>query len=342
MATDKRLDPEVAAGIPQMQALLDYRGLTPDAIPAFRAKADAALASMTSAMPSNPNVRVEERMIPGPAGAPDVRVRIHRPVDQAGTLPGFYHIHGGGMIIGSIDGEDASMAAFVEQVGCVAVSVEYRLAPEHRHPAPVEDCYAGLRWMAEHAAELRIDADRIAVGGESAGGGLSAATVLLARDRGGPKVAFQYLIYPMLDNRNVTPSSKEFVGEWPGWPREMNLLGWQALLGDGAYGEDVSPYAAPARAQSLSNLPPAYIDCGNLEVFRDEDIEYAQRLLQAGVPVEFHCWPGVFHGWELAAPTADVTQRAFAARYAAMKRALHPQLSSAGTPPVDAAADGTR
>jgi len=337
MAIDPRLDPEVEPGIAVFQSLLDWSGLTLEGIPAFRAKTDELLTSMMSALPSSPNVAIEERTIPGPTGAPDIRVKIHRPVDQADTLPCFYHIHGGGMIIGGIDGEAASMAAFVEQVGCVAVSVDYRLAPEHPHPAPVEDCYAGLTWTAEHAAELRIDPDRIAVGGESAGGGLAAATVLLARDRGGPKVAFQYLIYPMLDDRNVTPSSREFAGDWPGWPREMNLLGWQALLGDRAGGEDVSPYAAPARATDLSNLPPAYIDCGNLEVFRDEDIEYAQRLLQAGVPVEFHCWPGVFHGWELAAPTADVTQRAFAARYGAMKRALHPELPSAA-PAVEAAA----
>lgn len=324
MAIDARLDPEVVPGIRQLQALLDYRGVTVEGIGAFRARTDGLFASMMSAMPPNANVEVEERMIPGPAGAPDVRVKVHRPVNQAGTLPGFYHIHGGGMIIGSIDGENAAMAAFVEQVGCVVVSVDYRLAPEHPHPAPVEDCYAGLRWTAEHAAELRIDANRIAVGGESAGGGLSAATVLLARDRGGPKVAFQYLIYPMLDDRNVTPSSREFVGDWPGWPREMNLLGWKALIGDNVGGDDVSPYAAPARASDLANLPPAYIDCGNLEVFRDEDIEYAGRLMQAGVSVEFHCWPGVFHAWDLAAPSAEVTRRAFTARYGAMKRALHP------------------
>ncbi len=330
MSIDPRLDPEVEPGIALFQSLLDWRGLTLEGVPAFREKRDALLASMTGSLPSNPNVTVEERRIPGPAGAPEIRVKIHRPLDQAETLPCFYHIHGGGMIRGTIDGEDPQMAAFVEQVGCVVVSVEYRLAPEHPHPAPVEDCYAGLRWTAQHAAELRIDPERIAVGGESAGGGLAAATVLLARDRGGPRVAFQYLIYPMLDDRNETPSSREFTGDWPTWPREMNLLGWRALLGDAVGGPEVSAYAAPARATDLANLPPAYLDCGNLEVFRDEDIAYAQRMLQAGVPVELHCWPGVYHGWELGAPEADVTKRAFAARYAAMRRALHPATASSG------------
>lgn len=336
MTIDRRLDPEVEPGVALIQGLLDWTGLTLEAIPPFRERLDTVFGSLAADVPPNPGVVAENRTIPGPDGAPEIRVRIHRPVDQVEILPCFYHIHGGGMIIGSIDTEDVAMAAFVDQVGCVVVSVDYRLAPEHPHPAPVEDCYAGLKWTAEHAAELRIDPERIAVGGESAGGGLSAATVLLARDRGGPKVAFQYLIYPMLDDRNVTPSSKEFAGSWPGWPREMNLLGWKALLGEAAGGTDVSPYAAPTRAQDLSNLPPAYVDCGNLEVFRDEDIEYARRLMQAGVPVEFHCWPGVFHAWELAAPAADVTQRAFAARYGALKRALHPGTAAAG-PATEAA-----
>jgi acetyl esterase/lipase len=259
------------------------------------------MASLTADLPPNDRVQSEDRMIPGPDGD-DLRVRIHRPIDQSEVLPCFYHIHGGGMIIGSVDGEDLQLAVFVEQVGCVVVSVDYRLAPENPNPAPVEDCYAGLVWTAEHADELRIDPTRIAVGGESAGGGLAAATALMARDRNGPDLVLQYLIYPMLDNRNETPSSREFAGDWPGWPREMNYLGWEALLGESTGGDELLPYAAPARSKDLSDLPPTYIDVGGLEVFRDEDIDYAKRLMQAGVDVEFHFTPESSMGGSLSLP----------------------------------------
>ena len=209
-----------------------------------------------------------------------------------------------------------------------AVRELYRLIASTLSPEPANDvwhdCYAGLQWTVDNAAELHIDPTRIAVGGESAGGGLAAATCLLARDRGGPEVGFQYLIYPMLDDRNVTPSSREFADGWPGWPRELNVVAWEAVLGGQVGSDEVSPYAAPARATDLANLPPVYIDVGNLEVFRDEDIEFANRLMQAGVPVELHVYPGVFHGWEMATPHAAVTKLATANRRAAMKRALHP------------------
>lgn len=323
MALLEHLDAELRGAADQMLGLLGGEVVTMEGIPALRQRLEEMMEQAGAAVEPNLAVSSEDRLIPGPDGQ-ELRVRVHRPADQSGVLPCFYHIHGGGMILGSVDGEDPQMAVFVVNVGCVVVSVDYRLAPEHPHPAPVEDCYAGLRWVADNADELNIDPARVAVGGESAGGGLAAATVLLARARGGPQVAFQYLIYPMLDDRNITPSSREFSGRWPGWPREMNLLGWEALLGDQSGGEDVSPYAAPARAEDLSNLPPAYVDVGGLEVFRDEDIDYAQRMMEAGVPVELHVYPGAFHGWELFAPEAAVTRRAFELRLGAMRRALHP------------------
>ena len=213
------------------------------------------------------------------------------------------------------------MVEYAVQLGCVVVSVEYRLAPEHPHPAPVEDCYAGLVWTAKNAAELGIDPDRLAVGGLSAGGGLAAGTVLLARDRGGPALAFQLLVCPMLDDRNVTPSSHEFA-EAVVWNRAANLFGWTALLGDAAGTDEVSPYAAPARATDLSGLPPAYIDVGELEVFRDECVDYAQRLVQAGVSTEFHLYPGAFHGFDGMIPDAEISRRAAAERVVALRRAL--------------------
>ncbi len=318
------LDPDLNEAAEQMLALIGAESVTLEGIGEFRAKLDAVMDQARAEIPPNENVRVEDHQFPGLDGDATLRIRIHRPADQTVPLPCFYHIHGGGMIIGSVEGEEPQMAVFVENVNCVVASVDYRLAPEHPHPTPVEDCYAGLRWVVDNADSLNIDPTRIAVGGESAGGGLAAGTALMARDEGGPANGFQYLVYPMLDDRNQTPSSMEFAGRWPGWPREMNLLGWQALLGDRAGGEDVSPYAAPARASDLSGLPPAYIDVGNLEVFRDEDIEYANRLMQAGVPTEMHVYPGVFHGWELFSPEAPVARRAMELRLGAMRRALWP------------------
>ncbi|MBM4761231.1 alpha/beta hydrolase [Bacillus sp. B15-48] len=323
----KNLDPELAPAVEPMQAIfgeIDKASLTLEDIPVMRKALASALAGMATNGVQNPNIICEERRIPGPEGDPDVRVKIYRPTDQSGTLPCFYHIHGGGLILGGIDEEQLKMELFAEKLNTVVISVDYRLAPEHPFPAPVEDCYAGLKWAAEHASELRIDPDRIVVGGESAGGGLAAATILLARDRNGPKVSFQYLIYPMLDDRNITPSSQQFTGNWPGWSKELNELGWLAYLGDQVGSDNVSPYAAPARANDLSNLPPTYIEVGALENFRDEDIDYAKGLMQADVSVEFHVYPGAFHGFEVANPMAKVSQKALNLRLSALEQALHP------------------
>jgi acetyl esterase/lipase len=207
------------------------------------------------------------------------------------------------------------------ELGAVVVSVEYRLAPEHPHPAPVEDCYAGLVWTAEHADELGIDPQRLLIYGGSAGGGLSAGTALLARDRGGPPLSHQILLCPMLDDRGITQSSQELDGEGV-WDRNANLTGWTALLGADRGGPDVSPYAAPARATDLSGLPPTYLDVGTVETFRDETIEYAARLARAGVSVELHVWAGAFHGFEGFAPQAAVSQDSRAARRGYLRRAL--------------------
>ncbi|MFD8555980.1 alpha/beta hydrolase [Streptosporangium canum] len=232
-------------------------------LPGIRLQIDAAGAAMAALEPEG-RVTIEDRSVPGPDGAPDVRVRIYRPTGQRGTAPGLYWIH---------------------------------------------------------AAELGVDPDRLAVAGISAGGGLAAATVLLARDRGGPSLAFQMLICPMLDDRNTTPSSHEFA-EAVVWNRAANLFGWAALLGDDAGTDGVSPYAAPARATDLSGLPPAYIDVGELEVFRDECVDYAQRLVRAGVSTEFHLYPGAFHGFDMVLPDTEISRRAAAERVVALRRAL--------------------
>ncbi|MFJ6573802.1 alpha/beta hydrolase [Streptomyces sp. NPDC091292] len=265
---------------------------------------------------------IEDRTVPGPAGAPDISLLICRPTGAAGPLPAVFHTHGGGMVLGTNRvGVDMALD-WAAELGMVVVSVEYRLAPEHPHPAPVEDCYAGLLWTAAHAAELGIDPDRIVIAGASAGGGLTAALALLARDRGGPALLGQMLLCPMLDDRNDTVSALQMAGRGV-WDRTANDMGWTALLGTARGGPDVSPYAAPARATDLSGLPPAFIDVGSAETFRDEDVSYADRLWQAGGRAELHVWPGGFHGFDGLAPQAPVSQDARAARLRWLRRLLN-------------------
>ncbi|MFE7127893.1 alpha/beta hydrolase [Streptomyces sp. NPDC057617] len=264
---------------------------------------------------------VEERTVPGPAGEPDISLLICRPAGAGTGLAAVYNIHGGGMVIGDNRTGVDRLLDWAQELSLVIVSVEYRLAPEHPHPAPVEDSYAGLVWTAEHAAELGIDPARIVVGGGSAGGGLSAAVALLARDRGGPALAGQMLLCPMLDDRNDTPSSLQMAGLGV-WDHAANHTGWTALLGERRGGAEVSPYAAPARAEDLSGLPPAFIDVGSAETFRDEDVTYATRLWQSGGQAELHVWPGGFHGFDGLAPQAAVSQAARAAQLSWLRRLL--------------------
>jgi acetyl esterase/lipase len=254
--------------------------------------------------------KVERRtvFVPGPPGAPDVALRIHRPVGVAGPLPCLYWMHGGGLVLGSAD-QDFRFDRWCHRHQIMAVSVEYRLAPEHRYPAAIEDCYAGLRWVVEHADELGVLPERLGIGGASAGGGLAAALALLARDRSGPAIASQLLIYPMLDDRQTTPSSR---WEVPIWPPSSNTFGWSSYLGEAHRGPDVSAYAAPARAVDLSGLPSALITVGAVDGFVDEDISYAQRLNQVGVDVELHVYPGAPHGFDGLLPSTGVAKRCLA------------------------------
>jgi acetyl esterase/lipase len=289
-----------------------------NAIPDIVARRDV-FAQMIAAIevPPNQNVTHEDRTVPGPAGAPDIGVRVYRPVNASGTLPGVYYIHGGGMIFGSVETENAEAEQVCEQVGAVVVSVEYRLAPEHPHPAQSEDCYAGLVWMARNAAELGFDPGRLAVYGGSAGGGLTIAVALLARDRGFPAIRFQMPIYPMIDDTNETRSSHE-ITDVGVWDRPANVEAWQWYLGGGKPDQ----YAAPARAEDLSGLPPAFIDVGTVDMFRDEDITFAMRLMQAGVPTELHVNPGAYHASEVLAAQAALSGRIWERRFAALRRAL--------------------
>jgi acetyl esterase/lipase len=259
-------------------------------------------------------VAVQEHALTAPDGATLGLRWYHLPgLHQPGSAA--LYVHGGGMIFGLEHiGRlyDAAVRQYVTEAGVPMLVVDYRIAPEHPHPTPVEDCYAALAWLADNAAALGVDPARIGVMGDSAGGGLAAGVSLLARDRGGPRIASQLLIYPMLDDRIHTPDPQ--LLPFLTWTNDDNVTGWAALLGDSAGTDMVSPYAAPARATDVSGLPDTYIDVGDLDIFRDEDINYARRLSDAGVPTEFHLHPGCPHAFEALARGADVSQRAIGDR----------------------------
>jgi acetyl esterase/lipase len=264
-------------------------------------------------------VEASEHTAPGPAGAPDIALTVYRPAGQRTPGPGLYYVHGGGMVLGNRRSGINLVLDWVVSLGAVVVSVDYRLAPEHPHPAPVEDCYAGLLWTAENAAALGVDADRLAIAGVSAGGGLAAATAIVARDRGGPRLKAQMLICPMLDDRNASVSSRQYLnsGNWNG---RNNEVGWTALLGDRRGGPDVPPAAAPARLDDFHGLPPAFIDAGSAEVFRDEVVQYASALWAAGVQAELHIWAGGCHGFFSVAPDAPLSAQSLAAQKGWLER----------------------
>jgi triacylglycerol lipase len=262
------------------------------------------------------------RQAPGPAGAPEVDLHIYRPRQATTSLPCIYHIHGGGYVGGGAAQLERLHIPLAHRLNCVIVSVDYRLAPEHRFPASIEDCYAGLAWTFANAPALGVDKARIGVMGESAGGGLAAALALMARDRGQYKLAFQHLIYPMIDDRTcVTASPNPVAGEFI-WTPHNNAFGWEALLGEPPGGAAVSPYAAAARAADLAGLPPAFIACPTLDLFIDEDIDYAHRLMRAGVPVELVVYPGGFHGFDIFGGDAAISLRARRDSREALARAL--------------------
>lgn len=273
------------------------------------------------------NAETIEKFIPGREGDPDVRVLIHRDKTQTGIVPGLYYIHGGAFVMGDPEMMKVACERYATEFQCVVVNVDYRLAPEHPYPAGIEDCYAGLQWFVEHADELGVDPDHIVVAGGSAGGGLVAALSLLARDRKGPKIVAQFPLYPMIDDRCHTPSNEE-ITDGRVWNGISNKSAWEMYLKDLPEGSDVPIYAAPARAEDYSNLPPTFTYIGDLDPFRDETITYVQKLRQAGVPVEFHLFPGCFHGFEGFVLNAEVSKEANRIFDLALKNALHPILET--------------
>jgi len=314
-------DPALVPGLEAFLAEVELVPLRAATIHAIRDHVATILPSMATQV-ADRQVRWEDRVIPGPSGAPDIEVTIvRRRAVAAAPSPGVLSIHGGGMVLGSRLWGTADIIDLAERHGIIGVATEYRLAPEDRGPAMAEDCYAALVWMAGHAEELGIDPGRIVVMGGSAGGGLSAAVALMARDRHGPALTGQLLNAPMLDDRNDTVSARQYDGIGA-WDRNNNETAWNAVCGDDRSTDRVSPYTAAARAQDLSGLPPAYIEVGAAEPLRDEAVDYALRIWAAGGHAELHVWAGGFHGFSGVVPDAIVSKAAKAARDAWLGRVL--------------------
>jgi acetyl esterase/lipase len=287
------VEPELVMLAEQMPAL-SFEGVDMAAL-------RATIAATQPPRPPPPaDVEVSEAVAPGRDGAPGVRLIVTRPrAAGVAARPGILHIHGGGYVLGTAEMTGETDVVYAQELGAVIVSVDYRLAPETPYPGPVEACYAGLAWLYAEADRLGVDPGRLIVTGESAGGGLAAALVLLVRERGEIPIAFQHLVFPMLDDRTVTrPDPSPYLGQFV-WNHAANRFGWTSLLGHEPGLAEVSPFAAPARASDLSGLPPTFISLGALDLFLEEDLDYARRLIRAGVPTELHVYPGAPHGFML-------------------------------------------
>lgn len=317
-SAEQLLHPELKAAAEQMKAMTGQMQLTAKALAPTR----QFMAQMPSqALPAPPAAPVIQRLIPGPKGAPDVPITVIGETNAAAPRPALLYVHGGGFVLGSTNFEVRMLQETAAELGCVIISADYRLAPETRFPGPMEDNYTALRWLHDHADELGVDRRRIAVAGTSAGGGLAAMVALAARDRAEVPLVMQVLLEPMLDDRTgSTRQVPAHIGTI-GWNADLNRLGWSSLLGVPAGSKHVPSGAVPARAPSLAGLPPTFIAVGSIDLFVNEDIEYAQRLIAAGVPTELLVVPGAFHGFEGSADTTPAKQYVSAWR-GALRRAF--------------------
>lgn len=283
----------------------------------------AGMAAMMAAMPlpRDEGVTVTDRTIEGLNGAPDVPIRIYIPSWLEAPYPIHLDIHGGGYIAGDLETDRQICRDICKGAGCAVVSVDYRLAPETIHPGASDDCYAALLWVAKQGPTLGFDIGKLTIGGESAGGGHAAALAIRARDEGGPAIRLQLLGQPMLDDRTCVADPHPYSGEYV-WTPALNRLGWGSLLGVEPGSDAVPAGAVPSRCADLAGLPPTFIIVGALDLFAEEDIEYARRLIRAGVPTELHVLPGMFHGAASVVPDAAPSKAYFEMQFAALKRAV--------------------
>jgi acetyl esterase/lipase len=316
MNIETNMDPELLAVFAKMPQS-NPEDVTIEVARAIRNRT-AALAASRPKQPKNQTICYEDRDIHNPVDNCDVPVRIYTPLKLDIPRPGILNIHGGGFIQGDLETDDLLCAQMSDTLGCVVLSIDYRLAPEFPYPAALNDCYSVLKWMSANAKDIGVDRNRIGIRGGSAGGGLAAGLTLMARDRHQVNIHFQMLLSPCLDHRHLTQSSNNITDNRT-FSRQMSLTRWKAYLG-GIESEEVPPYAAPILASDLSNLPPAYIMVGELEVMRDENIEYASRLMQSGVSTELHVYAGAFHGFNVFVPDASISIQANAEIEAALRR----------------------
>lgn len=310
-------DPELMAGLAVVGGMFPPT-VTPDMIPHLRPA--AYIGAPTEDELRGRGIARTDYTVPGHNGQ-DIEVSELRSEQAAGLRPGILYMHAGGTVLGDRFTGTISVLDWVDRLGAVVVTVDYRLAPEFPDPYPREDSYAALEWMAKESDRLGVRRDRILVSGTSGGGGIAAGIALAARERGGPKLCGQLLACPMLDDRGTTPSTAQFDGVGI-WDRISNETGWTALLGADYRGPNVSPYAAPARAVDFTNLPRAYLKVGSAEIFRDEVIEYAAAMWRDGSDAELHVWAGAFHVCDIFAPHAAVSREMIRTRNAWVSKVL--------------------
>lgn len=316
----ERIDPDM---IPILEALYEMGfKIHLNELEETRAGLATLLQNLTAAAPPIEGIDISVQEAPYPDGSFNVPLRIYRATGNTETLPVMYWMHGGGYVLNRAEDDDPVASYLALALNCVVVSVDYRLAPENPFPIPMEDCYVGLKWTYDSAETLGIDPARIVIGGQSAGGGLTAGLAQMTRDRGEVPLLYQLLVYPMLDDRNLEQAS-DTVDDTYVWSRESNLLGWRYYLGQEPGTENTPLYAAPGRTEDLTNLPPAYMYLGDIDLFMAEDLDYASRLIQAGVLTEVHVYPGGVHAFDNLGATTALAQRCIADRDRTLKAVMH-------------------